>query len=141
MKGNIEYFLIRELSDYKLVRQFIRDQGEPDDSLSFPTVVAVDEAGEILGVLSTDLQKNLVVAGPLVINKKIRGYRVIVGLVDAYDEVMRGMGITSYVHSVDENNKPWLNMIERAYGDEPYAKQNGRLFFIKKLDAPQRSVN
>jgi len=134
MKGNAEYYLIRNLTDYKLAREFIRKQDVEDAPLSFPTVVAIDQAGDILGCLSTNSQKDLIVAGPLVIKKGIKGYRIVVGLVDAYDKVMKSLGITRYIHSVDEGNTKWLAMIEKAYGDKPYAHEQGRYFFVKRLD-------
>lgn len=141
MKGNAEYYLIRALPDYKLVRQFIRENGggEDDAPLSFPTVVAIDQSGDILGCLSTALQKDLIVSGPLVIKKDINGYRVVVGLVDAYDKVMQSLGVTSYIHSVAEENTKWLAMIEKAYGDKPYAHEQGRYFFVKHLDKPLKA--
>lgn len=141
MNGNATYHLAKDAGDYRYVHQFLREQGEEvSRSLTSPTVAAIDGEGAIVGVLGTTIQNDMIVAGPLLIAKELRGYRIIIHLIDFYDLALSSLGITSYVFSVEKGNDRWLNLVKRVYDIEPYAEKDGVLFFIKRIGEIREDV-
>jgi hypothetical protein len=84
--------------------------------LGWPTVVAV-RGNKLLGFLSTQERDEAVVAGPLMVNcrkGKSKAF-VCLRLVEAYDNLMRAMGIRKYLFHVAKDETPaWVRQVDEA---------------------------
>lgn len=87
----MNYRLAVSPADYKKCHSIMGEEGV---SLTFPTVMAENEEGELVGFLSTQpkgKKKGIVIAGPLVLN----GSHPMVAfrLGEMYDMLMKALGI------------------------------------------------
>lgn len=119
-------------ADYKLAHDFIKSQGIPDEPLNFPTMIAEDDTG-VVAVLGTDTSQNQIVCGPLVLKQDRKRIFTLIGLIEAYDSVMRNAGVTEYIFAVDDTDGVYRSRIKDLTGIEPYANENGKDFFVRKL--------
>lgn len=126
------YMLAASARDYAKAQDLVKAEGLPRHTLSFPTVLAWKD-GELTGLLSTYIQKDLIVAGPLVLRSGQKRYWTLIRLIENYELVMRTVGVTSYIFSVEEDNQAWLDKIDDVFHLEPYATQDGRNFYVRKL--------
>lgn len=126
------YRLAASPRDYAAAHDLIKAEGLPEHRLSFPTFMAWKD-NELTGVLSTHIYNNMIIAGPLVLKNGQARYWTLIRLIENYERVMRHMRITSFIFSVDEKAKEWLDKIAKTYAIEPYAHQDGRFFYERKL--------
>lgn len=128
-----EYRLAASGADYAKAHELVRAEGLPDHELSYPTILAVKD-GELTGLLSTHIQKNMIIAGPMVLRSGAPRYWTLIRLIETYENVMRSAGISAFVFSVDEaTSAKWLEKVD-WFGLKPYADQDGRKFYVRNLD-------
>lgn len=101
--------------------------GKPK-KLGWPTVVA-ERAGILLGFLSTDTSKKMLVAGPLILNGGSSTFTVL-RLVEAYENVLRYTGTTNYYFHVDKTNERGLKMTRQLGMNEIDTSPTG--FWFKR---------
>ena len=117
--------------DYNRAYKLMRAEGI-EDELAFPTVMAIKD-GQLTGFISTHISNDMIVAGPMVIRSGARRYWTLIRLIEHYENVMRSIGITSYIFSIDANDEKWTADIKELYGVDPYAEQEGRKFFVRNI--------
>ena len=89
----------------------IYENFELDRHMGWPVVVA-ERKGKIIGFLGTQDRKEMVVAGPLEVAIKNKGF-VVMRLIEAYDNLMRSLGMKEYWFSVDaKNNVKWESQVK-----------------------------
>jgi hypothetical protein len=108
----------------------IYENFELDRRMGWPVVVA-ERKGKIIGFLGTQDRKEMVVAGPLEVAIKNKGF-VVMRLIEAYDNLMRSLGMKEYWFSVDaKNNVKWEGQVKDSgfcakiedIGDESWYKR------------------
>lgn len=117
-------------------RNLMRAEGvEPPDKLEFPTLLAFDpNSKELVGVLGTFHQDEMIWCGPLVLEGTYPRYRTALQLCSEYEQNMRKMGVKSFVLWVDEGNI--IDQSIKRYipdGVELYATEGQRKFYIRRL--------
>lgn len=128
-----EYVLATTPNDFAAAQELIDAEGTDDATIGHPTLMAIKD-GELTAVLGTHItDNNFIVAGPLVIKSGAHRFWTLIRLIDEYDRVMRGIGITQYLFSVEDSNSDWLDKIEKTFAIEPYAHERGRFFYIRNL--------
>lgn len=126
------YRLAADARDYAKAHDLIKADGLEQARLSFPTIMAW-KGNELTGIFSTHFVRNMIIAGPLVLKGGAKRYWTLIRLIENYERVMRQTGVTSYIFSVDVNDKKWLDKISDVWKIEPYAEQNGRFFYMRNL--------
>jgi hypothetical protein len=101
-------------TNYKLATErdkfAIYDTFDLDRILGWPVVIAERE-DKIIGFMGTQDRKDMIVAGPLEISLKIKGF-VAMRLIEAYDKLMRSFGVKEYLFSIDsKDNAKWLKQV------------------------------
>lgn len=106
----------------------------PHWTLHYPTVVAVRD-GKIIGFLATGDGVWCHLVGPLALRSP--SAIVALRLVEAYEVVMRAMGVTRYCFfiSKDESHAKWRDSVERL-GLQPI-KQNNENIFYERILTPE----
>lgn len=127
------YKLAASSKDYRDCLRLAREEGQDVACLHFPTVVARNTQGEVLGFFSTVPDSRYVIAGPLV----VRGGRrpvLAMRLMEAYDRVMASVGVTLYYFTVRSDRTDALAS-ERleAMGMKHWQTRNGISWFRKEL--------
>jgi hypothetical protein len=108
----------------------IHENFKLDTTLGFPVVVAVRN-DKVIGFLSTQNRDDAVVAGPLEINLKIKAF-VCIALIEAYDNLMRNLGIKVYWFHVDKKVAPaWLQQVQ-ATGLYTKIGEDGELLWFER---------
>jgi hypothetical protein len=127
------YRLANGPKDYQRCHQFLKDQGQDELHLSWPTIMAIRDT-QVIGCLGTDLSKDALVAGPLVISAEIRRpFIPMIRLIDAYEVVLTHAGISSYYFGVELPAQPaWLRLIE-SMGVMPYYQDQDAIWFHRQL--------
>lgn len=74
---------------------------------SGPAVVA-KRAGAIVGVIGSHYPDGLHLAGPFVADSSVVALRLSL----LYEELLRGLGVKTYVFSVKKDN-PWIRIVQR----------------------------
>ena len=102
------------------------------EETEFPTVVA-ERDGEIIGCLATQEEPSCVVAGPLVVKdgrlKAICGIR----LAEAYENVLRAAGVTTYYFCIDREHEAWIKSALRMGTFTLYGDEGHQLVFRREL--------
>lgn len=126
----MKYRLAGDATDYTLCRELIADEGFPEGPIDFPTVMALDDNNELVGLLATTPDPNMVLAGPLVLRQDERRPFTAIKMINLYEMTMRGLGIDSVVfHAVKDS---FLTKgVSRYFPDlKPYAESGEDQFFI-----------
>lgn len=96
--------------------------------LGFPTVVAVRE-GEIIGMLSTNPECTwALMAGPLALKRP--SFVTVMRLAEAYEVVLRKMGVTRYCFFISAWNQHWL---KQASTVATQIRSNDKNLFFERL--------
>jgi hypothetical protein len=125
-------------ADYKLAHALMRNENAPKQSLGFPTMLAF-EGDKLVGILGTSIQNNMIVAGPLLLRSDKRRAFTALHLCVEYEEDLHTLGIKSYIFSAEEGGIMEEAVKRYMHGMEPYAIENGRKFYIRRLDKDQSS--
>lgn len=98
--------------------------------LGFPTVVA-ERDGEILGLLSTNTECNwALMAGPLALKRP--SFITVMRLCEAYEVVLRKMGVTRYCFFISVWNNKWIRQATEI-GCKVIRSNDKNLFFERLL--------
>lgn len=129
------YRLAKNPGDYAAAQALLKQEGFERETLTFPTILALDELDgyKCVGVLSTRIQDKMIIAGPLALRSDRRRAKAAIRLIDLYDIAMRGIGIISYIFHTEEGSVLDKSIERLLPGMEPYAVQNGQRFFIRRL--------
>lgn len=129
----MRYRLAEGATDYTLCKELIAAEGFPEQDLTFPTVMALDDDGEVIGLLATTPDPNMVLAGPLVLRHDKRRPFTALQIIQLYEMTMRGLGIESVIfHAVKDSFL--TNGISRYFPNiRPYAEDGEDQFYIWPL--------
>jgi hypothetical protein len=122
-----DYRLVTKPQGYKRAHKYLRSKGV-ECKLSFPTVIAIRDE-EVVGVIGTHPQKDAIVTGPVEVNSRSVALR----LSEAYDNVMRAAGISSYLMWVDKANQGWSKILRRLPGFVERGQDRGRFIYERTL--------
>lgn len=126
----MKYRLAQDAADYTVCRELIADEGFPETEIDFPTVMALDDDNELVGLLATTPNSEMILAGPLVLRQDQRRPFTAIRLINLYETTMRGLGISSVIfHAVKDS---FLTQgVSRYFPDlKPYAEDGEDQFFI-----------
>lgn len=116
MKSERTLYRLASISaDYRACHAIMRANGNFDQQLHFPTVVA-ERDGRILGFLSTNECDWCLLAGPL--ETVGRNAIMALRLIEAYEAALRVMGITRYCFSISRANNSWLEQLRTHHMEE-----------------------
>ena len=104
----------------------------------FPTVVAV-RGEKIIGFLATVPTDKAIVAGPLVVDLPVKG-PTIMRLVEAYENVLKLAGVSSYVFSIREGDTTYQRMAEKVFDIKPYARKGGDFWYLRHVNGRQSTI-
>lgn len=126
----MKYRLASDASDYTLCRELIAAEGFPESPIDFPTVMAVDDNEEVIGLLATTPDSEMVLAGPLVLRHDKRRPFTAIKMINLYEMTMRGLGIESVIfHTVKGGFL--TDGIDRYFpGLKPYAEDGEDQFYV-----------
>lgn len=128
------YFICKTAFDYKKAHELIKSEGQEDCPLSFPTCIAADDNGDLIGVIGTNTDQGMIICGPLVIRSDKRHIFVMIRLIDFYERVMRDAGVKAFVFSAPLDKSEWIQQIQTVYELKPYAIKNGHQWFVRNLE-------
>jgi len=134
-------YRIAEDEDYAVARAMLVGQGQPDQEIGYPTILAYD--GEILaGFIATTPRPDMVLGGPMVLGPIPNAPLVAARLATLYQQVLRSLGIEKIVFYADESSSPFGRGMKRLFpAIEPYAKIGTVMYYNWPLDpALQRSA-
>jgi hypothetical protein len=126
----MKYRLAEGAADYTLCRELMAAEGFPELNIDFPTVMALDEAGEVVGMLGTIPDNDMVLAGPLVLRSDKRRPMLAVRMINLYEMTMRGLGISQFVFQTPRGG--FLDQgVERYFPHmKPYAEEGDDVFYL-----------
>lgn len=125
------YRLADNPRDYAACHTIMRANGSKDWDLHWPTVIAVRD-GEVIGFLSSNKVDWCQMAGPLELKRP--SPFVVVRLIEAYENVMRFLGVTRYCFFIARSNTHWMKQAER-FGLLPIRHNRENIFFERVLAA------
>jgi len=100
--------------------------------LGWPTVIA-ERKNKIVGFLSTQDRKDMVVAGPIEVKLKNKAF-VTLRLVTAYDNVLYALGVKEYWFHVDPKDSPgWLEQVQETGLYTKIEENEGVIWYKRKL--------
>lgn len=126
--------------DYAAAVAIFEGAGLHVQKLDFPTILAFED-GRLIGACGTQLLPDMIVAGPMAVEPFPSGrsrMAVSLALCEYYEATLRSLGITSYIFSVDEGSSMAQSVAWYTPDNEPYAREGGKLFFVRHIDGRQR---
>lgn len=105
------YRMIDKPSEYARCHHLMTRNLMTKEKLGFPTVIA-ERDEKVIGFLSTHRKDGYVTAGPLVIDKAT-GPITAMRLLEAYDQVMRALGLQAYLFGVEKKGR-WNAVVHRG---------------------------
>ena len=132
------YRLANDATDYTLCRELLAAEGFTEVAdIAFPTVMAVDDDGEVIGAMATTPHDDMVLAGPLVLRHDKRRPFTAKQLIQLYETTMRGLGIKSFIFQTIGDNMIW-QAVNRYFPDlKPYAIEGENRFYVWPLRAEE----
>ena len=128
----IGYKIAETPADFHEAHALMRGEGVPEQTLGFPTMLLVEE-DQIVGMIGTDIQKGMIIAGPLVMRSDRKRIQSAIKMVEMYEMALRGIGISTFIFHVEEGT--FLDkMISRYSEYQPYAVRGTKKFFIRRLN-------
>lgn len=126
-------YRLSELSDMLILKKIWRDNehlfGKPKQ-LGWPTVIA-ERNGKILGFISTWPKAKLITAGPLILAANSHPI-VAVRLIEAYENILRVSGVTTYFFHIESENKDWMDFAERL-GVMPFEETRSGQWYQRSI--------
>jgi hypothetical protein len=120
---------------YDAAYDLMEREGVDTCKLEFPTMLAYDtEDHELIGMLGTFHQDELIFCGPLVLESSFPRLKTALQLCSDYEATMRKMGVKSFILWVDDGNI--IDQSIKRYipdGVELYATEGTRKFYIRRL--------
>jgi hypothetical protein len=110
------------------VKSYAESHGEVIDSLGTPTVAAYRD-GEVVGMVSTHVDEDAVICGPLIAKSAFIGYRLML----TYERILRKAGCSGYLFNAKLVNQRWIRALTRVKGVSYYDADDTSLWFIKRL--------
>lgn len=130
----MRYRLAEGNTDYMLAKELAEAEGFQNTTPIFPTVIALDDDNEVVGMLATVPRDDMVLAGPLVLRHDKRRVFTALQLINLYEVTMRGLGMSRVVfHAVKDS---FLDKGIKKYMPymEPYAEEGPDAFYMWPLD-------
>lgn len=125
-------------SDYEAADKLSQSVGLPRTTLRFPTLMAW-KGQELLGFLGTRIEKNMIIAGPLVMAQSRRLIFTALRLCEAYEAAMLDMGIASFIFHTHTGSL-LDRALKRYYPSmKPYATRGDHAFYVWRIDNERRS--
>lgn len=100
--------------------------------MTFPTIMAV-ENDELIGFLATFPSDEAVMVGPMAVKKgRNRGW-IAIKLFDAYEGLLRFIGVKKYLIQVSKSNMSLVKSVDRLFEQEPVAESEDEVWFLRDL--------
>lgn len=100
----------------------------------FPTIVA-ERDGKVIGFVATKPDDRAVIAGPLVIEGEKGNPFVFLRLAEAYENVMRLVGVKVYLHAIDKGRPEHVAFMERlGFTRAGWNAPNGDIVMRRELN-------
>jgi hypothetical protein len=129
---SVGFRLAKSPKDFHKAHALMRAEGVPKQKLGFPTLLVVED-NDPVGLISTDIQNGMIIAGPLVVKSDRRRIQTAITMVEMYEMALRSMGIKTFIFHVEEGS--FLDkMISRYSEYQPYATEGTKKFFIRRLN-------
>lgn len=126
------YRLAHSPKDYGACHWLAAQREMPVKRLSWPTVVA-ERDGEVIGFLATQPRDDAIVAGPLAVGDVPRPLITIIRLIDAYENVLRAAGVSSYLFAVERDNPEWQALIDKAGEMQPHKTTEDAVWYLRRI--------
>ena len=127
-----DFRLARTSGDYRKCHQLVRNLNVDNKTFSFPTILA-ERDGELIGLMGTIPVNGAIVAGPLVVKVDGNPGPVMIRLVEAYDNLLRGIGVKCYLFFLFPKDKRQREMVERALDTPPLKVENGKIWYRRDV--------
>ena len=132
MNKHLNFIVASSPGHYQAAHRLLRSESAGKQSLGFPTIMAWD-GDDLVGICGTRIVDKMILAGPLVVRTDKRRLFTILRLCEAYETAMSGIGVTSFILSVEHGSILQRGM-ERYFPDQkPYASEDGSDFYIWKV--------
>lgn len=125
--GGVHY-RVGQGRDLARAKDLARRLGVSTEGWAYPTIIA-EKSGKVIASLATIMREEAIIAGPLVVRQDQPHRRTVVRLIDAYDAVMRLLGVKAYVFEASGKLKELVQKI----GMKPFATNEDGTFFIRWL--------
>lgn len=136
---SVTYQVASSDGHYVAARNLMQQEGEAPVNLGFPTLLAFEtDPPELIGILGTHFQEDLMIAGPLVMKSDVPVFarpKVAMRLCERYEYAARALGIKSFIFHVEDGT-----IFDQAFqryngwpGLEHYATEGNRKFYIRRL--------
>lgn len=122
--------------DYMDCQALLQHEGSfPMQKLEYPTIMAFNDKDDLVGFLSTELQDDLIIAGPLVLKQDRTRPFTALSLITIYEAALKSMGISRFIFYVDTAlTKGYARGIEKYFPDmTPYAEQGTKKFYVRVI--------
>jgi len=137
----MKYIATADSHDLHRAQSLLRAEGYDRVNWHWPVVLA-DDGKKLRGAVGTKLERGLVIAGPMVIDRTLRGRAPLVAyrLGSAYDRVMAAIGIRRYYVHVEHKLSQFQYILKRLGYEEDSDDGAGGVWFIKSAGGPWGQV-
>lgn len=126
------YRLVTEPHEYSACHRLLKERGDIDQQMTFPTVIARRE-GKPIGFISTLPSKVAVSVGKLVVQETNRPLIIAMRLAEAYEVVLRRAGIKTYLFPVDRKRPDFLAIVEKLGEAKRVRESTSNIWFERRL--------
>lgn len=125
------FYLATTPQEYKACHAILKQLGLPDGPLTFPTVYAKRD-DKIIGVAGRGPSNGTIVLHRLAALPANPGL-LLIKLVEAFENVLKGAGATTYLIAADKRNQKLNDYIKRIIKEEPYAESEHDLWYKRSM--------
>ena len=119
-------------ADYRACHALLRELDREEMRMSFPTIMALEDK-QLVGFLATFPSDDAVMTGPIAIRKgRNRGW-IAIKLFDAYEGMLRFIGVKKYLIQISKSNMSLVRSVGRLFEQEPVAENENEVWFVRDL--------
>lgn len=125
------YRLASTSADFRAAHELMRLEGMKPVEIATPTVMAFEDE-ELVGFFATNPRKDIILAAPMVLKSGLRKFTAL-RLMEAYDSVMREVGVSTYTMFIGHEDHKSMAIMQRLPGVEWIAENADGVLYARRL--------
>lgn len=119
-------------ADYAKAHAFVRSERDHDPPLTLPTILAIED-DEVVGIMGTEQDEQMIRVGVFMTKSDRPRVFTALRMVEVYDNVMRNMGISTYVALIVREDARMQRMLDRVGGFEVIGENADGILYARRL--------
>lgn len=131
--SDVVYKLAETPAEFRGAHALMRAEGRTEKAtFSWPTVIGKED-DEIVAVIGTTPNKNMIQAGPLVLKSDRDRRYTVLRLIEVYETLLQTLGISTYTIFVYDTDEKMMMLLLKLPATDVIAEEDDGVLFARRL--------